>query len=151
MKLARSDSLHNFVDTYEFLGKMEKANIQKLLQPILWDYHIAPYELYEVAIGHKERVGCFTRDRALIRILERLSWYDLINLFGIDQLTQFLTKDLISQIRVNALQERYEFARKVLQGEPVSFSGWSPETREKIRHTLLSHRWYRTQQRIFSP
>jgi hypothetical protein len=130
---------------------MEKAKIQTLLQPIIWDYSIAPYELYEVAIGHKERVGWFTQDKAVVRILERLSWYDLINLFGIDKLTQLLTKDVISQIRVKALQERYEFARKVLQGEPVSFSGWSPESREKIRHTLLSNRWYRTQQRIFSP
>jgi hypothetical protein len=132
-------------------GKMEKTEIQKILQPIVWDYHIVPCELYEVAIGQKERVGWFTQERALIRILERLSWYDLVNLFGIDKLTKLLTKEIISQIRFNALQEKYEFARKVLQGEPVSFSGWSPEYREKIRHTLLSNRWYRTQQRIFSP
>ena len=130
---------------------MEKAEIQKLLQPIIWDYHIVPYELYEVAIGQKERVGWFTQETALIRILERLSWYDLVKLFGIDTLTKLLTKEVISQIRFKALQEKYEFARKVLQGEPVSFSGWSPEYREKIQHTLLSNRWYRSQQRIFSP
>ena len=124
---------------------MEKAEIQKLLQPIVWDYHIVPYELYEVAIGQKEHVGWFTQERALIRILERLSWYDLVNLFGIDKLTKLLTKEIISQIRFKTLQEKYEFARKVLQGEPVSFSGWNPEYREKIRHTLLSNRWYRTQ------
>lgn len=48
---------------------MEKTEIQKLLRPIIWDYHIAPYELYEVAIGQKNRVGWFTQERALIRIL----------------------------------------------------------------------------------
>jgi hypothetical protein len=124
---------------------MEKADIQKLLQPLLWDYRIDPYELFEVAIGTRERVGSFTQGKALIRMLERLAWYDLVRLFGIDGLTTLLTTHVIAQLRFPELRERYELVRKVLQGEPVSFSGWSPEYRQKIRHTLLSHRWYRTQ------
>ncbi|MDY0092876.1 MAG: hypothetical protein RBT80_09280 [Candidatus Vecturithrix sp.] len=128
---------------------MEKAEIRKLLHPILWDYDIDPYHLFQVAIGCKERVGSFTQQTALIRMLERLSWYDLIRLFGLEELTRLLTPDLIAQLRFPELRERYELVRKVLHGEPVSFSGWSPEYRQKIRRTLLSHRWYRTQPGVF--
>jgi len=37
----------------------------------------------------KERpgIGWFTQERILVRIFERLPWYDLVNLFGIDGLT----------------------------------------------------------------
>jgi hypothetical protein len=127
---------------------MNKSEIQRLLKPIMWDYNLDPYELFEVATGTKKQAGTFTRETALVRMLERLPWYDLVNLFGIDGLTQLITPKIISRLRLKELQEKYEFVRKVLQGETVSFSGWSPEYRERIRHTLLSDRWYRTQQRI---
>ena len=122
---------------------MEKKEIKNILQPILWDYNIDPCDFFETALGEKDRAGSFCRETALIRMLERLSWHDLINLFGTDKLTQLLTKDIISRVRIKELKEKYEFARCVLQGETVSFSGWSPEYREKIKHTLLSNRWYR--------
>ncbi len=128
---------------------MNKSEIQKFLRPILWDYNIDPYELFELVIGTKERAGSFTHETALIRMMERLSWYDLVNLFGIEKLTHLITPQIISRLRFRELQEKYELVRKVLQGETVSFSGWSPEYREKIRHTLLSDRWYRTQPGIF--
>ena len=123
---------------------MEKEQVKKILKPILWDYQIDPYEFFEVATGKKERIGSFNQEKALIRMFERLFWYDLVNLFGIDGLAKLLSKELISRIRIKELREKYEFARKVLHGETVSFSGWSPEYREKIKHTLLSDRWYRT-------
>ncbi len=121
---------------------MEKEEIRNLLKPILWDYSIDPWDFYKTALGKKDRVGSFDRDAALIRMLERLSWHELIQLFGIDGLTDLLTPDIISRLRINELKEKYEFARCILQGEPVSFSGWDPEYREKIKHTLLSNRWY---------
>jgi hypothetical protein len=126
----------------------EKSEIRKLLHPIVWDYNIDPYELYETAIGKKTQIGSFTQEKALIRMLEYLPWYDLLRLFGIEELRKLITKDVISKIRIRELREKYEFVRKILRGETVSFSGWSPEYREKIRHTLLSDRWNRTQQGI---
>jgi hypothetical protein len=124
---------------------MNRSEIQQLLKPILWDYNIDPYELFELVAGTKKQVGTFTREKALVRMLERLSWYDLVALFGIDGLTRLITPEIISQLRFKELKEKYEFVRKVLQGETVSFSGWRPEYREKIGHTLLSNRWYSTQ------
>jgi len=81
-------------------------------------------------------------------MLERHSWYDLIRLFGVDDLKKQLTEDAISRIRNEMLKGKYEFAREVLQGNTVPLSGWSPEYREQIKHTLLSNRWYRTEQGI---
>ena len=124
---------------------MEKEAIRKLLQPLLWDYQLDPYGLFEIALGRQERIGTFTRAQVLVRLFERLAWYDLVQLFGIEVLTTLLTKEIINRLRFPELRTRYEFIRKVLHGEPVSFSGWSPEYRQRIRHTLLSHRWYRTQ------
>jgi hypothetical protein len=123
---------------------MNKEQIRKILQPIIWDYNIDPVDFFEVAVGMKDSVGFFNQEAALIRMLERLSWYDLIYLFGINKLSILLRKEIIARLRMKELREQYEFARKILQGEPVSFSGWSPEYREKIKHTLLSNRWYRT-------
>ncbi|MDM8552131.1 hypothetical protein QUF72_18750 [Desulfobacterales bacterium HSG2] len=122
----------------------EKTQIRKFLRPIVWDYQIDPYELFEVATGKKERAGSFTREKALIRMIEYLGWYDLLRLFGLSELSELLTRDVISGLRPAELQEKYEFVRKILQGETVSFSGWSPEYRKKTEHTLLSDRWYRS-------
>ena len=112
---------------------MNKDQIIKILKPIIWDYNIDPVDFFEVAVGMKDRVGFFNQEAALIRMLERLSWYDLINLFGINKLSILLRKEIIARLRMKELREQYEFARKILQGEPVSFSGWSPEYREKIK------------------
>jgi len=127
----------------------EKTEIRKLLHPIVWDYHIDPYELFETAAGKKAQTGSFTQEKALVRMLEYLAWYDLLRLFGIDGLRKLITKDVISRLRIREVREKYELVRKVLQGETVSFSGWSPEYREQIKHSLLSDRWYRSQQRVF--
>lgn len=105
----------------------EKRQIRSLLNAIVWDYNIDPYNLFEVAVGEKEQAGSFTREKALIRMIEYLGWYDLVQLFGLDGLRELLTNDIVSKLRPMELQEKYELVRKFLQGEAVSFSGWDPE------------------------
>jgi len=124
------------------IGRVER--IKLILKKILWDYEIDPPLLYDVIVGKRERVGTFNKEKIMLRALERLSWYDLLELFGKEELGRNLTDDIIRKLRFKELQEKYEFARKVLQGETVSYTGWSPEYRKKIRHTLLSNRWYST-------
>jgi hypothetical protein len=113
------------------------------MKHIVWDYDIDPYELYEVIAGKIDRAGHFNAQRVFLRMLERLSWYDLLDLLGIEALNDLLNPETIAKIRHRDVREKYEYVRKTLQGEAVSFSGWDPESREKIRNTLLSHRWYR--------
>ncbi len=130
---------------------MNKDEIAKLLKPIVWDYDIEPFDLFEVAVGNKDSVGGFTREKALTRMFERLSWYDLIRLFGVDRLKDLLSGEFIQNIEPELLREKYELARKLLHGEAVSPSGWEPEYREKIRHALLSNRRRRAGSPNFLP
>lgn len=123
----------------------DKKIIREIMRNIIWDYNLDPYDLFEVVTGKSGKAGHFNSELILLRMIERLSWYDLINLLGIDYLKKNITSDIIARIRDNNLKEKYEFVRKVLQGEAVSFSGWSPGYRKKIEHTLLSDRWYRAQ------
>jgi len=122
---------------------MNKAAIQTALRGIIWDYDVDPDELFEVITGKREKSGPFDAERIFVRMLERLSWYELIELLGLEFIKNHLSKDVIRKIRFKALRGRYETIRKVLSGDPLSFSGWDHEYREKIKHTLLSNRWYR--------
>ena len=122
---------------------MDQNAVRSIMKKIVWDYNVDPFELYEVVIGKRERVGHFNGDSVMLRMLERLSWYDLLDILGLERLKSKLKIDLIAQIRNPAVRERYEFIRKFLLGEPVPFSGWDHEHRERVAHTLLSNRWYR--------
>ena len=104
-----------------FSYSMEQEKIKKTIKPILWDYQIDPCDFFDVAIGKKARAGSFDQMKALIRMLERLSWYDLVNLLGIDGSAKLLTKEIISRIRIKELRDKYGFARKILHKETVSF------------------------------
>ncbi len=123
---------------------MTDSDKQNLLKSIVWDYRVDGKELMKVLSGSKRKEGPFDLEKLFIRILERLPWYDILDLLGKDRITQLLTNEMIGRLRLPEQRERYERIRKILQGEPVSFSGWNPENREKYRRSLLSNRWYRT-------
>lgn len=129
----------------------DKEGIRRIMKHIVWDYDMDPYELYEVVTGKIDRAGHFDAQRVFIRMLERLSWYDLLDLLGMEALGILLSPGTIAKIRHRDMREKYEYVRKVLQGETVSLSGWDPESREKVRNTLLSHRWYRAEQALVRP
>jgi hypothetical protein len=121
----------------------DKIKVFPVLKSIIWDYDVDPDELYGVVTGQRQKAGPFTFDRLFVRMLERLSWYELVDLLGMEYIKEHLTEDIIGKIRFKTLRGRYETVRKLLSGHPVSFSGWHPEYREAIKHTLLSNRWYR--------
>lgn len=119
------------------------ATTQKTLKGIFWDYNIDPVELFKVLNGKREKAGPYNAQQIFIRMLERLSWYELIELLGLEYIKNNLTDEIIQKIRFRALREKYETVQKVLHGHPLSVSGWDPPYRERIKHTLLSNRWYR--------
>ena len=129
----------------------EKDRIRGIMRHAVWDYAVDPYELYEVAIGKRGKVGHFDAERVLLRMLERLPWYDVLDLLGVDGLRTLLVPRVIARTRHEDVRERYEYVRRILQGETLPLSGWDPASREKVRHTLLSHRWYRAEQALVRP
>ncbi len=121
---------------------LDENEISKIMQLIVWDYDINPLDLYDIVTEKKNKIGIFDKQRILIRMIERLSWYDLVNLLGIEFLKINLASSILNKLRFSSTKDKYEIIRKVLQGETVSFTGWSPEYRKKIKHTLISHRRY---------
>ena len=118
--------------------------INELLKPLLWDYSISPMVWYGFMLsGTSKDVVPMSYDASLIRVLERMAWFDLLSLFGLATLRKKLTKKIIAQLRDPLLREHYEFARQLLHKKPISSSGWRTEYRQKIRATLLSDRRYR--------
>jgi hypothetical protein len=123
----------------------DPEKIKQILAPILWDYQLDPLQFYKIAVGQSSKIGLLNQERALLRILERLNWYDIVELLGLDFLKEHLNFELINKLWIVAQRERYEIILQVLQGNSISFPKWGPETRQKLKHAVLSHRWYSTQ------
>ena len=121
------------------------TTIERKLKSLLWDYVVDPAEAYEVLIGKRQQAGPFDREKLLIRLLERLSWYDLLEILSPEGVKNTLTPEIIHKLRFPYLKERYEFIRRILHAEPVSFTGWNPENRARVGAAFLSHRRYGAQ------
>ena len=116
----------------------------RCLKRINWDYNIPVEDIFAVINGEKSHAGHWNLEDLLVRMLERLSWYDLLDFFDPELLAKKLVPDLLHKIHNREKRAKYERIGKILRGEPVSFTKWGPEYREKIRHTLFSNRWYST-------
>jgi hypothetical protein len=125
-------------------ARAKNNKIRWLLKPYLWDYTTDPIAFYSFTrTGKHSGAMPLDLDRSIIRLLERMPWYDLIELFGLPGLKKMITRERIRFLRDPLLKEQYEVARQLLHKKPVSVSGWRPEYRKKIKATLLSDRRYR--------
>jgi len=124
---------------------LDRKTINRIFKGVIWDYNIDPYDLYLIALGKKNNIGFFNNERSLLRLLERLSWYEVLQVFETDFLKENLTTKLVSKMRNVQLREKYELIRKILHGETLSLTGWDIKNRERIKSSLLSNRWYSTQ------
>jgi hypothetical protein len=121
---------------------LNKTQMYSMIRPPFWDYNTGAGEIHALLAGEKASAGPFNFEQLFIRLLERLPWYDLVSIFGINNLKLLLVPERIQMIRDKELQDCCEFIGRVLRGETVSFTGWSTRSRERVKHTLLSHRWY---------
>lgn len=123
------------------MGKMTKEQ-RRRLKRINWDYDIPVEDIFSVINGEKEYAGHWNLDALLVRMLERLSWYDLLDFLGPDLLAGKLTNQLLCKIRNKEKRIKYERLGKILRGEPVSFTKWGAKYRAESKDTLFSNRWY---------
>ena len=119
-----------------------RKEIIKKIKSVYWDYKIDPAEIYLTIIGENTAKGFFSKEKILIRLIERLSWYELIDLVGKEYLTKNLNKTIIEKIRNHQIRNKYESVRKILQGDAVSPAGWSNQNRKRLKASILSDRWY---------
>ncbi len=114
----------------------------RLLKRLIWDYNVSVEDVYALISGEKSYAGHWDFDHLFIRMLERLRWYDLLDLLGRKTLQKKLVPDVLKQIRSPDKRDKYERLGKILRGEPVPFTRWCPEYREEVKDSLFSNRWY---------
>lgn len=88
----------------------------KRLEYIFWDYHVkdSGKDLYEFVLGKKEIQG-LNRDEAKARMLMTVGWYNLIDIFGLKNLSGFLTESVLKWVWVDSLREQYKYAGSVIE------------------------------------
>lgn len=121
------------------MTREEKYNA---LKKIFWDYDVDLLPLDKFIKIETDNIDEYIYNLVVIRMLERLNWYDIIDILGIEQLKKILVSDIINRLRSIELKERYERIRRILFKESLPLSGWDPEYIKRIKTTLLSNRWY---------
>ncbi len=93
-----------------------KADKEKLLT-VFWDYDIDGDgdDVYDFLIGMKELEG-FNRKRVIARVLTSIRWYELIDIFGLEQVYEFLDEEVLKYIWKKSVKNRYRSVRETLQG-----------------------------------
>jgi len=125
------------------LSKLSKNKLRSLKR-INWDYTISAEDMFAVINNKKSQAGHWNRGDLLLRMLERLSWYDLLDFFTPEELALQLKPDLLRRLHNKEKRDKYERLGKILRKEPVSFTKWGAEYRKESRDTLFSNRWYST-------
>ena len=112
------------------------------LKKIFWDYNIDLLPLNNIVTMQFDAIDKYDLDLIINRMLERLGWFDLLDILGVDLLKKILISDSINRLRSKELRDRYERIRRILCKEPLPISGWDTEYIQRIKTTLLSNRWY---------
>ena len=112
------------------------------LKKIFWDYNIDLLPLNKIVNKQFDVIDKYEFDLIINRMLERLGWFDLLDILGVDLLKKILASGSMNRLRSNELKDRYERIRRILFKEPLPLSGWDSEYIKKIKTTLLSNRWY---------
>ena len=100
---------------------METIEKNKLLNQMLWDYHIATEDIEAVLKGERSSAGHYTQEMLFLKILESYSWFTIIQLFTPNEIKSLLTTQVIGKLRSPSLRQKYEFVQKrLLQIIPTS-------------------------------
>lgn len=121
---------------------MKKEKI-RLIKHCFWDYYYEDQEIEKRILELNE--GIVQDETFLIRIIENLEWYILIEIIPIDRLLSFITKERLQKIRSKRRRENLANAKSILLEQPLPFPRWDRCDFEKTRHGLLSNRWYGTE------
>jgi len=121
---------------------VSRKEIYRKIQSAFWDYNVDPADIYLILLDKKEGTGFFSKEKILVRLLERLSWYEIVDILSEKYLAKNLKISILSKIRNSAIRNKYEFIGRILRGETLSDSGWSIQNRERLKSSVLSHRWH---------
>ncbi len=96
--------------------------IKQRLKMAFWDYNYTADELYDV-LYHDAQIGYMTKARIYQRLMETFSWYKLLEIVPLEELTNQLTDDMIKRLRGKALQNRYFHVARILRETTLPIAG----------------------------
>ncbi len=117
------------------------------LKRIIWDYDVDANELRAFLDGKEEQFHHFTREMLYVRILERLSWYEILECLPISLIKRMLNPEIISMLRSISMRRKYDYAARVLHRQALPSSRWHHQDRKQTEYPLLSDRWYSIRKR----
>ncbi len=115
--------------------KEEKYRLQ------MWDYDITPEEVDKLIRGETDRAGHYNKEKLLLKIFNNLTWYDIIKIVPINEISAILSDDFIKKLRFTEIQNRYARIQKILRRETLSPAKHYFETLKRNPYSVLSHRW----------
>ena len=74
------------------------------LKRIIWDYDVDADELSAFLDGKEKQFHHFTREMLYVRILERLSWYEILECMPISLIRRMLNLEIISMLRSESMR-----------------------------------------------
>ena len=112
------------------------------LNRLFWDKKLDPEKLFHVLLGREKEDSYVQKEKIFSRMLASLPWHLIVDMLGIDEVKNLLTKKVIDGLWPKSLREQYERIRKILHGEPVSPAKWGTPEARKYTFPVLSDRWY---------
>lgn len=109
------------------------------------DYQVDLQQLWEVLQGERAQAGEWDFERLFKRLLEGLTWYELINLVPVEKIKAHLTESVIKGLYPPGRREYYDRIRRILQGQTLPTNGWLSENSKITKPAILSNRWYSPQ------
>ncbi len=117
---------------------------REIYRMLMWDYDIPPEEVHKLLQGETDRAGHYDIKRLFIKMLNNLTWYDILKIMPISKITELLTPDIISKIRFKSILSKYERLQKILRREPLPPAKQYFDALGKNPYIILSHRRYST-------
>lgn len=93
---------------------MGKGNVNQLKE-MYWDYDYpaSAEDIYKFILAEKE-LDYLNRDQVIARMLVYVRWYDLIDIFGLDNLKTIINDNVFQYIANDEMREDYQYVKKVL-------------------------------------
>ena len=77
----------------------DKIKSHNVLKKILWDYNIDAEETLIFLAGERDTLYHFTKYMIFLRVLERLSWYEILDLHPKSTIKNMLSENTICKLR----------------------------------------------------
>ncbi len=81
---------------------------------IMWDYTIPKEDLEKLLSGETDRAGHYTLDALFVKMLQGISWFSIIKIFGKETVLKLLTPENIKRLRFKSLQNQFTYVKSRL-------------------------------------